>query len=274
MALCLQPWQNDRQRLTNLNIAISPTAPLTVEQDCFGNYYHYFSIHRGHHEIEVVMTAEVELDNIHHFPATLGADSWQELAKWRNEFSYWDFLQPSKLTSARDLLADFIRKHGIASTDDPLASLQQLNKTLFECLQYKPGSTTVASTVEHILTTGQGVCQDYAHLMIAIVRQWGIPARYVSGYLYTVEEAQNADTHSQLQQQVRQATSNATHAWVECKLPTLGWVGFDPTNGSNNDTRHVCVAVGRDYSDVPPTRGMLQGGGNAKLEVNVVMQRV
>ena len=262
MALCLQPWQNDKQRLTKLDIAISPTAPLTVEQDNFGNYYHYFSIHRGHHEIEVVMHAEVELHNIEHFPAALGADSWKELAGWRDSFEYWDFLQPSHLTSAPSLLDSFMNKHGIAVTDDPLDSLQRLNKRLYECLQYKPGSTTVNSTVEHILTTEQGVCQDYAHLMIAITRHWGIPARYVSGYLCTTGEEHE------------QAMSDATHAWLECKLPTLGWVGFDPTNCSNSDTRHVCVAIGRDYDDVPPTRGMLQGGGDSHLEVKVTIQRI
>ena len=262
MALCLQPWQNDKQKLTKLDISISPTAPLTVEQDNFGNHYHYFSIHRGHHEIEVVMDAEVELHNIEHFPAVLDAGSWKELESWHDTFECWDFLQPSHLTSAPDLLEGFIAKHGIATTDDPLGSLQQLNKKLYECLQYRPGSTTVDSTVEQILTTEQGVCQDYAHLMIAIARRWGIPARYVSGYLCTTGVAHE------------QATSDATHAWLECKLPRLGWVGFDPTNCSNNDTRHVCVAIGRDYSDVPPTRGMMQGGGNSQLEVQVTIQRL
>ena len=114
------------------------------------------------------------------------------------------------------------------------------------------------SPVEHILETGRGVCQDYAHLMIAIARSWGIPTRYVSGYLNPTDQSGE------------QAPSNATHAWVECRLPELGWIGFDPTNQSfAGEGGKVHIAVGRDYHDVSPTRGVLQGGGATHLEVDV-----
>ncbi len=93
--------------------------------------------------------------------------------------------------------------------------------------------------------------------MIAIARSWGIPARYVSGYLSVTGQAGE------------QAPGNATHAWVECLLPELGWVGFDPTNQSLADDRHVRIAVGCDYQDVSPTRGVFQGGGETRLEVDV-----
>ena len=122
---------------------------------------------------------------------------------------------------------------------------------------YVPGSTSAASPIDDILQSGCGVCQDYAHVMIAVSRSWGIPSRYVSGYL------------SETGQPGGQAVGNATHAWVECLLPDLGWIGFDPTNVSPVDQRHVRIAVGRDYQDVSPTQGVRQGGGETNLEVDV-----
>ena len=172
----------------------------------------------------------------------------------RESCADWDFAHPSALVRPSPALAAFVDRHRIEPVDDPLESLLQLSHTLHHCLQYIPGSTSAESPVEHILETGRGVCQDYAHLMIAIARSWGIPTRYVSGYLNPDEQTQ----------------SNATHAWVECRLPGLGWVGFDPTNQSfAGKGGKVHIAVGRDYRDVSPTRGVLQGGGETRLEVNV-----
>ena len=262
MALCLQPRQDEQQKLKMFNMTIAPATALNNEQDSFGNYHHYFSIHRGHHELIITMCAEVELQPPKPPPDSFKDNAWQELLRWQNSFAYWDFMQPSVLTATSATLTAFMQENGIAPTSDPLSSLQQLNTKLFECFQYLPGSTSVESTIDHILATRQGVCQDYAHVMIAIARAWGIPSRYVSGYLYTTG------------QQHEQAASNATHAWVECLLPTLGWVGFDPTNCSNSDTRHVRIAIGRDYRDVPPTRGTRQGGGNTQLDVEVKVQRL
>ena len=112
-----------------------------------------------------------------------------------------------------------------------------------------------------MLQSGQGVCQDYAHVMIAIARSWGVPVRYVSGYVYVSKDGQ-------------QEPGTASHAWAECQLPGLGWVGFDPTNRSLADGRYVGIAVGRDYQDVAPTRGVLIGEGESSLEVTVRMRPV
>ena len=161
------------------------------------------------------------------------------------------------LAKSSPALASFVDGNGIKRRDDPLRDLLRLSDTLHNSFHYVPGSTSAASPIEHILESRRGVCQDYAHVMITIARSWGIPARYVSGYLHIIgpdgEEAQE----------------NATHAWVECLLPELGWVGFDPVNKSVSDERHVRIAVGRDYQDVSPTRGVYRGGGQTRLEVNV-----
>ena len=123
-----------------------------------------------------------------------------------------------------------------------------------------PGATTAASTIEDILTTRRGVCQDHAHAMIGIARSWGIPTRYVSGYMHVTG----------LPGEIVPET--ATHAWVECLLPDLGWFGFEPTNAGIADERHVRIAVGRDYLDVSPTRGVLIHGEPSTLEATVKMQ--
>ena len=185
--------------------------------------------------------------------------AWEEIRSLGESCAYWDFTHPSALVRPSPALAAFADRHRIVPRDDPLESLLQLSHTLHHCLHYIPGSTTVESPVEHILETGRGVCQDYAHLMIAIARSWGIPARYVSGYLNPTDQFGE------------QTMGNTTHAWVECRLPELGWVGFDPTNQSLADKRNVRIAIGRDYRDVSPTRGVLQGGGEIRLKVDVQM---
>lgn len=262
MSLCLQPYTDQNQSLENFVMEIEPCVSLTARQDCFGNKHHLFNIHREHQELKIITRADIALRSPSALPSALTPDSWQEIRSWKNSFAYWDFTQPTSLTRPSPALTDFLARKNIVAGPDPLQSLQQLNTTLFNSFQYQPGSTSVESAIDHILVTGQGVCQDYAHVMIAIVRSWGIPARYVSGYLWTTGQAHE------------QAESRATHAWVECLLPELGWVGFDPTNAAVHDSRHVRLAVGRDYRDVPPTRGVLQGGGKSKLDVDVRIKKI
>ena len=150
---------------------------------------------------------------------------------------------------------------GIEPEDKPFDSVLRLSDVLHDTFQYVPGSTTVVSPIEDILESYQGVCQDYAHVMITIARGWGVPARYVSGYLYVKSRDHDADPGA------------ASHAWVECLLPGLGWIGFDPTNRCMVDDRHIRVGVGRDYQDVAPIRGIFMGGGIAELSVEVRVRK-
>ena len=136
-----------------------------------------------------------------------------------------------------------------------------LRDSIHHSFDYVPGSTTAVSPIDHILETGQGVCQDYAHVMIAIARSWGVPTRYVSGYVSARKAGMSAP-------------QSATHAWAECFLPDLGWTEFDPTNPDLSNERRVRVAVGRDYDDVSPTRGVFVGEGDSLLEVSVLMRLV
>lgn len=261
MLLCLEPRKSRGQRLLNFEIETRPPASLNRETDCFGNVRHLLDLHQAHQTLEITTRSTVEALPTPPLPSRLPTGAWEALCSRGSSFADWDFTRPSALVRPSPALAAFVARHRIAPLDDPLESLLQLSHTLHHCLHYIPGSTSAESPVEHILETGRGVCQDYTHLMLAIARSWGIPARYVSGYLHSAQSDE-------------QALNNATHAWVECRLPELGWIGFDPTNESLTGPGKVCIAVGRDYRDVSPTRGVLQGGGETRLEVNVQMRSV
>ena len=261
MLLCLNPRRDGGQRLLEFEIETRPTAFLTGETDCFGNTRNVLTLHREHGGLEITARSTVEPVPRVPLPKSLGADVWPEIHSWSESFVDWDFTRPSDLARPSTLLDDFVVRNGIECGDDPLEGLLRLSRSLYRCFEYVPGSTSVASPVDHILESGRGVCQDYAHVMIAVARSWGIPSRYVSGYLSGTGQAGE------------QAVGNATHAWVECRLPGLGWIGFDPTNQSLADQRHIRIAVGRDYRDVSPTRGVRQGGGQTRLEVDVQVLR-
>ena len=124
--------------------------------------------------------------------------------------------------------------------------------------EYVPKSTRVDSPIDDALTARKGVCQDFAHVMIAIVRRLGLPARYVSGY---IAPRRTGDREG--------LVASATHAWVDVRFPDVGWVGFDPTNNTEAEGRHIRVAIGRDYADVPPTRGVFKGNSASVLAVSV-----
>ncbi len=262
MSLCLRPRNSVNQDLLDFALTTEPLVPLSTGTDSFGNTRHVFSVCQEHDSLKITACSKVKTAPAAPLPASLGAGDWKEIHSWQDSFALWDFTHDSPLARSSPALTAFIEREGIRPAADPLQALQQLSKTLHDVFVYVPGSTTVASPVEHILESGRGVCQDYAHVMIAIARSWGVPSRYVSGYIYVW----GADGE--------QAPQAATHAWVECRLPSLGWVGFDPTNESPAADRHVRIAVGRDYQDVPPSKGVLQGNGASRLEVDVRIRQL
>lgn len=258
LALCLKPRDDAEQRLLKFGVATVPAASLNSETDSFGNIKQVLNIYREHEALEITAHSTVERKPASPLPDSLGNIAWQEIRSWAESFTYWDFTHSSALAGPSPALTAFVDEMGIKAEDDPLETLLHLSDTLHRSFLYVPGSTSAVSPIEHILESRQGVCQDYAHVMAAIARSWHIPTRYVSGYLYMGDQ-EGSDGSSQ----------RATHAWVECRLPGLGWVGFDPTNRCLADERHVSVAVGRDYQDVAPVKGIFLGGGESRLEVDV-----
>ena len=144
---------------------------------------------------------------------------------------------------------------------DPLRAVRELSRIIYESFDYEAGVTHADSPIDHALETRRGVCQDFSHIMLAICRSWGVPARYVSGYLFTDRKAGD------------RSDPDATHAWVEVFLPSTRWIGLDPTNNVIAGERHIAAALGRDYNDVPPSRGVYKGEAESQLAVGVSVRR-
>ena len=257
MLLRLQPREERDQRVLDFSLDIEPLARPTAMRDAFGNACHLFNVHREHRRSSVRSRARVVTAPAPELPARMEAEAWDELARMADPARYWEYLNPSRFVRPGPRLDAFAAACGIARGSDPLATLLETGRALRAAFTYTPGSTAADSPMERILETRRGVCQDYTHVMIAFGRSWGIPSRYVSGYLHLEGVAGE------------QTPEGASHAWAEFLLPELGWLGIDPTNECIADHRHVRVAVGRDYADAAPTRGALFGGGEAELEVRV-----
>jgi transglutaminase-like putative cysteine protease len=226
-------------------------------RDHVGNNIHHFDIPGQHSYLVIVAESLLEVQPALDFPPSLPPDAWAEADTMVQMGDFWEMLLPSEFAEPTPLLLALAGQLGVCRRDDPLTLLRELNQRLYEYFDYVPKSTKVDSPIDHAIESRQGVCQDFAHIMIALVRNLRIPCRYVSGYLY--RRAQDHD----------RSVVDATHAWVEAFLPPLGWVGFDPTNCLLAGDRHIRTAIGRDYSDVPPTRGIFRGHTASDLSVAV-----
>ena len=211
MLLCLEPCEDRGQRLLDFEIETQPPAGLNRETDCFGNTRHLLDLHRTHRILEITTRSTVGVASTPPLPARLHTSAWEEIRSLGESCAYWDFTHPSALVRPSPALAAFADRHRIVPRDDPLESLLQLSHTLHHCLHYIPGSTTVESPVEHILETGRGVCQDYAHLMIAIARSWGIPRPLCLGLSEPNRSIRRAD-HGQ--HHPRLGRMPAARAWL------------------------------------------------------------
>ena len=258
MEVRMQPRTDFRQRCLSFSLNIDPRANMMMYRDFYGNAVHNFDIPERHRRIDVMAQAIVDV-----LPARIleaaAADDWEELDRRVAHTDYWEMLLPSHFAVPTDLLGKLAIELDLRRRGNPLELLQELNSRLYELFDYAPNTTEVDSPIDDALKARRGVCQDFAHIMITLVRQLKIPCRYVSGYLYHEDKSRD------------RSPAGATHAWVEAYLGELGWVAFDPTNNLEGCDRHVRVAVGRDYSDVPPTRGVYKGEAESELSVLVTV---
>jgi transglutaminase-like putative cysteine protease len=260
MELRMQPRSEGRQTLRSFQLVTNPRAQLHAYTDYLGNAVYHFNVLRAHEELRMEAQAVVE-SVIFSPPEAVDGLEWERYNAFNLSSDHIDLLQPSRFAAPSPALSEFIAKHDLKEPrEDPLTALRALNHIIHDVLEYEKGITDVHSPIDHALEEGRGVCQDFAHIMIAIARAWGIPARYVSGYL------------CQRKKNERRLGDDATHAWVEAYLPSLGWVGFDPTNDVMTTERHIRVAVGRDYADVPPTRGTFKGDAESELAISVAVE--
>ena len=212
-----------------------------------------------HHDLQIEADAAVEVQALPAPPEWVDASAWQALGAGEVQAEQFDMLRPHGLASPSEALTAFLAEQGLSKGDDPMSTLRRLNRGIFNAFAYAQDETEVDSEINVALKKRKGVCQDFAHIMIVAARGWGIPARYVSGYLYTKRDAGD------------RSAADATHAWVEALVPGSGWVGFDPTNNILAGERHIRVAIGRDYNDVPPARGVFKGPANSELAVAVTV---
>ena len=257
MAVRLSPREDRGQRLLAFGLSIEPQGCVAAFRDAFGNTCNLFNIHRRHRRATVCAQASVETSDGPDLPDRLDTADWDLLEREANGVRFWHFLAPSRFARPSSALDAFVGRLGLGRGSDPLTTLRDTCSRLYEAFDYTPGSTDVDSPIEDILETGQGVCQDYTHVMIALGRRWGIPSRYVSGYLHLESTAETREREG------------ASHAWAEFWLPGIGWTGFDPTHNRQVDCRHIRLAEGRDYADAAPTQGAVYGGGEERLEVSV-----
>lgn len=256
----LVPRNDENQNLVAFDLSVDPWARTTRYRDHFGTQVTAFNIWDPHDHLAI--TADSTVMTNPRPAAPLSADDLDALddAALRDVNAEW--LHPSPLASGGDHLMTFaqhvrrvVRPHSVAEL--ALGVSREVHKRF----AYTPGASFVSSTVDDLLERGTGVCQDFAHLAITALRDLGIPARYVSGYFFA-----DPDPEPDVPIDVD------SHAWVEALVPGHGWLEFDPTNDCLADERHVVVAVGRDYGDVAPVRGVHSGGGEgSELDVTVSM---
>jgi transglutaminase-like putative cysteine protease len=254
----MHPRSDQNQRCLTFHLSVSPRCRVFSYRDHLANQIHHFDIPGQHGQLVIVAESLVEVQPAPQIPAFLAPDAWAELDSMIEQGDYWEMLFPSEYATPTPALDALAEQLDVRRRDDPLMVLHQLNEQIYKHFDYKPKSTKVDSPIDLALSTCTGVCQDFAHIMITLVRsKLRIPCRYVSGYLFHGESDHDRSVHS------------ATHAWIEALVPQLGWVGFDPTNWLVAGDRHIRTAIGRDYSDVPPTHGIFRGRANSELTVAV-----
>ena len=254
------PVDTGLQRVLTHKLDVEPAAPLHSEHDYFGNHVQHFNLLEPHEGLVIRAESVVETTDA----VCCGPSQPPDGRPWRQrvaEFLHWSPAVPA--LPHYDEIA-----HGVDPELEPdafVGALQELGATFQERFRYDPNATDVHSSPEVLFEKGGGVCQDLAHAMIGVLRRGGVASRYVSGYVYDPIDSEEGDN-------VRGAS--ASHAWVQVWHPRMGWVGLDPTNDKLVDWQYVRVAVGRDYTDVQPLRGVFVGADAQWLQVEVNVKRI
>lgn len=266
----LTPANDARQQLLTRKLATIPGANVHAYTDYFGNSVETFSIVKRHQELVLESHSEVETLPFDPPAAALDISVSEARQLYRSErLKLFEFLMPSEaipIGPEANALANQLFKPG----DMVGTALLRLNKWIKTNFRYVPGSTEIGTPVTTALKQRTGVCQDFAQVMIAVLRSAEIPARYVTGYIETETQRKASET----KRAAALIGASESHAWVEVYLPGGFWWPLDPTNDCVAGERHVKIAVGRDYHDSTPTRGVFKGTHTKKLSVAVIMQRI
>jgi transglutaminase-like putative cysteine protease len=247
----LKPIEAAGQRCLWFTLTTEPRGEVMQYTDGYGNLVNHFDTLQSHDRVVVTAISEV------HTPTTFMDDG-----RMLTPLGLFDFQAPTTYAPEEEIISDFAAPH--LNKNDAVTTAMELMNALYSSIMYVPGATDVKTTAPEALRLGRGVCQDFAHIMLAACRSIGLPARYVSGYLYNPQLIDN-----RLEQGVPVPPNAASHAWVDVYVEGQGWISLDPTHNCAQTDEYVRVATGRDYADVPPTRGVYKGQAKERLTVNV-----
>jgi transglutaminase-like putative cysteine protease len=259
------PASDDQQELIAYRVFVAPGAKVYSFTDYWSTRVDSFGLRLPHVAVEVTAEASVET-----FPRPLltVAPHLDAITDPAYLDAHHEYLQPSPHADWAEGVATEAARQRSFVGDDVVSLVLALHRVTGARLTYAPGTTDVGTPVEEVLAQGKGVCQDYAHLAVALCRSQGIPARYVSGYLFTRDDSTGADVED------ADVVSVQTHAWFEASIPGFGWLALDPTNQQEVGARHVKIGHGRDYDDVQPLRGVFSGGAIPSVDPRVEIRRV
>jgi transglutaminase-like putative cysteine protease len=251
--LRMEPVSDATQRCHSFQISVGQSVTLSNYLDGFGNRVHHFNLLKPPTSLRILAASVVETEDAGigpmasqtAFSAECTADGWQLPLE---ALDYLPLRGPARATPLLDPVLTELRPMPRMRVGMWVCQVAEYIRGRFE---YARDVTDATSPIDHLLIRGKGVCQDFTHLMIAVLRSFGVPARYVSGYIH------------------RENKESQSHAWCEVWLPDVGWTGFDPTNGCPVNAHFVKTAVGRDFTDVPPNKGTYRGAGDERIKVRV-----
>jgi len=252
--IMLYPIKDGHQTILQHNIIITGNPFVDLYFDSFGNQVGTFTHARPHQELVIDSKLLVET-----FPHRMPDDAtpqelqWLELSTLLNQLEFIDFLRQERFDALSEVLN--IIEAERCKNCTPFVAAKHFCDYIYTSFEYKKGITTVESTIDEVWKLRSGVCQDFAHILLVMLRLINIPARYVSGYICPKKNGMRGE--------------GATHAWVEAYIPFYGWLGFDPTNNSIVDEAHVRLAVGKNFADCSPVRGTYRGTSTHTLDVVV-----
>ncbi len=295
----VRPRDDLRQQVLSYRLTTTPATRVLQTRDYFGTTVDHLGIRGPHDDLLVVAEASVETSPTGSGPAPVGCE---RLGDQQFINQHVEYLVPSQHVHWGALVDEVASWAVRGAADDVSERVLAVAQAVPTVLTYERGSTSIGVTLEELIDGGRGVCQDFAHLAVGMLRCIGIPARYVSGYLFALDETRldegpddgrpaagegasgagvDGNSHGIVGEDVfaperppaasPTAISVQTHAWIEAAVPGYGWHALDPTNGGSVSERHVVIGYGRDYNDVPPVRGVFNGSADAKVDAEVII---
>ena len=256
--IMLHPINDNWQAVLQHTIGVTDDSFINVHTDYFGNTVGTFTNAHPHRELVIDSRVVVETKSrvlpVDDAPIAIGVVAqWEELGGLKNQIGIIDYTRQERFDSLDEVEREVAIERKKNCT--PLGSARHFCEYIYKTFGYKKGITTVESTVDEIWKLKSGVCQDFAHILLVMLRQLNIPARYVSGYICSNKSDMRGE--------------GATHAWVEAYIPSFGWLGLDPTNNCLVNESHVRLAVGKNFSDCSPVKGTYRGKSDHTLDVSV-----